>query len=643
MSGFRQSSVADPGHDSLYASTLSSLERFYVAATFYPPAHSRCRGALKDLNSHLDRVLAEDEPLVLEPAHGGCRVQGVFVDLDHPGVRFCLDLLDSMGIARFELDRNTPMKQLHETICTLNSLKLESGSSLHFHTLDFSALPASVRVVQRQFGRGRADLVGKALLPGDLNRRLDSLTSSLDGLSWTEARKQEFRRKAETFLIKTIERMDLSGHDQLAQSSLGRRSLEEVLDLGASAISRAVDLLGFEDTGEDIENLFRNAADALALAQDADSVELMLEVLQESPGVPDDKPGLGDGEIYRRDDTEYARSLDDLVAAVHRLQARSPSASLMAEAPDREVMAICLQLLADGVDATFDLGIRSRVSRAVSGPVSSQLLADLEAALEVLIAGGDRRPIDAVLPLLLPRMIAMGSERFAGFLGRQAPPGDPDRLALLWPHLVGLMLQPNPPADPVLMGTVGRLLASMPARHQDQECQRLNHLPMAETSEIGDGLFRLPPDASRHVLKTLLTTRLGIPTGKALYRHWSREAPSDLVRVLVAILGPYMGGHRNLYCGLLDNPDPDGQPAPFRQRASSILAEAIRKQGRTDQQAAWLPVAIECLGRLGQNEFAPLLRDILGRRRLLVLHAWSGECRASARTALQSLTYGGER
>lgn len=621
---------------------LSSLERFYVAATFYPSAHSRCQGALGDLNSHLDRLLSEDQTLVLELADGGCRVQGVFVDLDHPGAQFCLNLLGSMGIARFEFDRNTPMNQLHAAVCTLNSLKLESESCLHFHTLDFSALPGSVRVVQRQFGRGRAELGGKVLSAGDLNRSLDSLTSALDELPWPKARKEEFRRKAETFLIKTIERMDLKNHDQHVQSSLGHRSLEEVLDLGTSAISRAVDLLGVEDTGQDIENLFRNAADALALSEDSESVELMLDVLQESPGGPEDNPGIGDGETFRRDDTEYSRSLDDLVAAVTRIQARSSSAGPMVISPEREFMAICLQLLADGVDAPFTRGTRARISRAVSGPVSDQLVADLEESLETLFAGGDRRPIDAIVPLLLPQMIATWSDRFADLLSRQAPPDEPDRLALLWPHLVGLMLQPNPPTDPVLTGTVGRMLASMPSRLQDQECQRLNNLAIAGTGEIGDGLFRLPPDANRAVLKALLSTRLGLPTGKALFRHWSRAAPSELVRVLVAVLGPYSSGHRNLYRELLDNPDPDAQTASFRKTASSILAEGIRKQGRTDHQTEWLPAAIENLGRLGQMEFAPLLRDILCRRRLFVLYAWPRECRSSARKALQLMNDVGE-
>ncbi len=621
---------------------LSSLERFYVAATFYPSAHSRCQGALGDLNSHLDLLLSNDEALVLELADGGCRVQGVFVDRDHPGAQFCLNLLESMGIARFEFDRNTPLKQLHAAICTLNSLKLESESSLQFHTLDFSALPGSVRVVQRQFGRGRAELGSKVLAPGDLTQTLNSLTSTLDELPWPEARKEEFRRKAETFLIKTIERMDLKNHDQHAQSSLKRRSLEDVLDLGTSAISRAVDLLGSEDTGEDIESLFRNAADALALAEDSESVELMLEVLQEGPGGPEDPPGIADGETFRRDDTEYSRSLDDLVAVVHQVQARSTLAGLKVSSPDREVMAVCLQLLADGVDASFTRGIRARVAKAVSGPVSGELLAELEETLAALVAGGDRRPIDAVLPLLMPRMIAMGSDRFADFLNRQAPPDEPDRVALLWPHLVGLMLQPNPPTDPALIGTVGRMLASVPSRLQDQECQRLNLLGIAENGDIGDGLFRLPADANRPVLKILLSTRLGLPTGKALFRHWSREAPTDLVRVLVAILGPYVSGHRTLYRGLLDNPGPDAQTASFRMTASTVLAEGIRRQGKTDQQTEWLPGAIEQLGRMGQTESATLLRDIQCRRRLFVLYAWPRECRSSARKALQLMTDGGE-
>ena len=631
--------ITQTGRATSCAEVVASFERFYSAATFYPPVHTKCREALQDLNGQLAELLGTGQPLVLEPREGGVLVQGEFLDQGIQGAGFAFELLDTLGIARFELDRDTPLEQLHQTIRTLNNLKLESESSLQFHTMDFSALPRSIRIVQREFGWGRMNLEGISQQSGGLKSKLDLALSTLREKGWSEERVDEFRQRVEETLARVIERVDRSHKDLHTQSALGRRSLEEVLELGASAISRAVDLLGPEEDDQDIRKLFRNATDSLSLANDSRSVQVMLEVLQE--GEDEEDGGLEDEEPHRRDDTEYSLSAADLVARLHGIRAGSSRVDLAQAEAGGEILAIGLQMLTGGVPADLESEVKARVSQAVAGMNGPRAFQALGGTLDSLLGVGDRKPIDAILPWLLPVLARRDQDRLAIMLEKHTATLEPGRLALLWPHLAELAVQLGQPAGPHLSEVLARALAALPGEQREQESGRLRAAVFCSKADALEKLFQLPGEASRLVLEVLLGSSRGAKVGARLHRLWSRRAPSDMTRILIELLGPFRGEHRGIYLGLLQHSGPEHPSPAFRREATRILALGLKKTAAADRNSARTIKSIELLGRLGQPAAEPILRAIVQEKKMRLFPVWPGACRSRAHRALAALA-GGE-
>ncbi len=534
---------------------LGVFDRFFTVACFYPADHSKCRSSLIELHQAMDKVVAANDALVIQPLDQGVRLQGFHLDKTHLGAPAIFNLLETLGIARFELNRDAPKEELHQMVGTLTAMKLEAESAQEFRTMDFSALPACVKIVQREFSLGS---------PTHKNGEFEE-TPVLD------------------------------------QQSL-------------------------------------QAAQTLTSAEDSSALELMLDVFNESTDLTPDEPENSDEPTLQTDTTSYEISIADLTTRVIQNTAQADTTLITDTDNSGEILAVCLQMLLSGVPDTMSTKLRIRLEKHLLPPCAPQLLATLEKTITDLVQNGNRKPIDAVMPHLLPAFLKNDGEHFTSFMEQLLPVDQPEKTALVWPHLVSLMLQPKAPVSPVARNYLGSAIALLPRDLMGAEAHRLDFLTIVQNGKWGPALFQLPWQQSQGVLQALITGKQSNLVGHNLSKLWERKAPSTLVGLLVKVLGPYEGSHRVFYHGLLENKETKDYPGPMKQELSQMIAAHLMTLDAADKQDTWIVPAIEELGKLNCRESLKDLDRIQKEKRLFFFPVWPSICREAARKASSKIS-----
>ena len=569
----------------------------------------------------------------MEPAQGGIRLQGDFLDHNHLGCENVLSLLDALGAARLRINPKVPLQELHDTVRTLNSLKLEAGSILEFHSLDFQALPASVEVVQRKFGWRQLNLGLDNTMSEKLFSQMKQMMDLVEKQPWSDAKKEEFRLQTESFLVKTIERMDTS----LVRSVQSQRNLEDVLMLGASVVQNAIASLDGDEDPRTINQVFNKAAESLAFGNDSDSIKLMFEVLREGDEnhASDDVAPLN---VPQPDETEYSESINDLKTKVMQISATATEPAVESADYSLEILSICLKMACGGFSGNPEKPLRKLLAKQLTIPLKADKSSLLENAISDLIALGDRKPVDQILPLVFPRLMRSNSEAFAQYLNRLGPLNQPEKIALFWPHLVAMMLRKKPPQNTAVLEYLNQAIGTLPEEMANEEAHRLDFLPVVQAGKMGTALLAWPLSQNRIPLKALLAGRQNTVVGQQLHLLWMEKAPNKLTGVLMRVLGPYFPKHQKIYATILDF-GASGNLSPENQTEFAKLIQGhLKTLGESHRSAGWITHAISLLGQLGSTENLQFLEEIMTLKRRLVLHAWPKECRQEAQAAASKIS-----
>jgi len=619
---------------------ISALEHFFSVASFYPADHSLCREAGDPLMHALEDLASGQPGVTISSGPEGLFLNRHRLRPESPGVALFQKLLGSLGVQRMELSRDLSLDDVHQTVRALNQARLEAESTATLTTLRLQDLPPSVKVVQREFGRGRFKLGGH-MLTSDLGGKLDDLADRIQDLEWSDEMKEEFRQQTQAFLARTIERMDRRPRNQHAQDHRSRRSLEEVLLMGATALSHAIRKAGTSGERPNLTRLFRNAAESLALASDTDSVELILEVMNETVGLDLSQPEEDLQEKWIRDDTVYAHPAAELAKRLPRQEAPEITASILEGCLAEEKRTLQMALLGTGASGPWTERVAGELAAGIDRPQSPASLDRLMFALGALLDGGDRRPIDHLLPHILPGLARFAGERLAAFFGEEVGVEPADRLVLIWPHLVGLLLRPKAPANTELRKALVRLVSALPAREARQEAHRLDYLEVVRRGQFGPAIFQLPLVRTRHALRALLSGRQGSVVVQRLQESWAGRPPHPLAGLAGRVLGEYQLDDLPVYHALLQGNGRLDPGEPEAEEFGRRLQACLENLDRGKREADWVGVAIEQLGCLGHTPAVSLLRRIQKERKLGLLPVWPAVCREKAAQARAALAEGG--
>ncbi len=506
-----------------YSELLETFDRFYSVASFYPPDHSQCQTALRNFYKAMDNVVPTGESMTMEPVRGGLMLQGIFLNENHLGSSHISKLLNELGLSQLQINSQAPLGELHHMANTLNSLKLEASSFHKFHSLDFSNLPPSVKVLakefhQRQFATGS---------PANLARTVDNLQQS-------------------------------------------------------------------DDSEEN------------------------------------NQPSS--------DTTEYSLSVADLKTGVMKIAASAVDPSISPTDHCLELIAICLEMLSSDLGGNHAQALAKNLRKLLALPIDPAKIALLEKSIVLLVEAGDRTPVDQVLPRLIPHLLRNNSEGFARFLKSSLPTDQPEKIAMIWPHLVAMMLMAKPPRNKTLQGYLLEAIASLPEERVQEEAHRLDFLEVVQSGKMGTSLLHWPLSKSHGAIKALLSGRQSMQTGQRLHRIWLDKTPNRLTGVLMQVLGSYEAMHQSYYSMLIDYSVTGELPIERRREVCQLIRESLGSLENSERDAVWVPSAMAELGHPDCPENQTFLEEVYTGKRAFVLYAWPGDSRKAAQSALESFS-----
>ncbi|MFO7608287.1 MAG: hypothetical protein R6X35_03690 [Candidatus Krumholzibacteriia bacterium] len=607
------------------AAVLLALDRLLTAGALYPMGHGRFAAAVAE---YREAAAAAGGTRAVELAADGDAlvVQGTRLAAGLRGMDRLLGLFDKLGIASVRIDADAPEDALHTLATRLLRQRREADAGGHLQQTAFADLPAQVKVVPRTFRKHWSDGIDGRFLP-----ILEAILDDVEKVCATREAGQAARHTLERMFQVFLARGGRDGDATLCAAE-DRAFFESMVRSGPQALSRA--LRGIVERDGDLgslEEIFDDSHEALAAAAAQRALQLLLDAM----AGPDPTRGAElPAPAARRvdDDAGFTIPLAELQAALDGIARQSAPAAALLPGDLREEIGVHLAILGQGTAPTVArqalAGLWQAVGR-VRTAAEREFLRELALSL---MATADKELLDQVLPRLAAPFRERGVDEAAEFWHALAA-GDPERIALVWPHVVAEMLGTQ--TETALRGL--SLLQSL-ATHPDparmlKEVARFESLPSFGVAGFNKGLFHRPRPVLYPVYAALLRTSLGDTFGAWLHEGWVRQ-PADTAGGLAArVTGAYRRELRDLYDAVLAQAQADDGPAPPRVLLDAVR-NAVEQMPPVARGQAWVPVALLVLGQWSPASSRRLLARVRGERRLLVLWSWPKPCRVAARTAL---------
>ncbi|MEW6074622.1 MAG: hypothetical protein AB1726_18770 [Planctomycetota bacterium] len=599
-------------------------------AQLYPADHSRFAAVVEPLLERLRRRRGAGPSLSIEVGSDHLRVDSTTIGLDSREARSIHTVLWFLGASHLAIEARASPRDLHWLASSLVAFVRQNRSAAGGSPSALGDPPAAIHLAYREFGRrvsgADARVLARDLLPVAVQR----IETCLRGTHQSPEIVDRACRSARQLLGRVAEKLETGAGAQNLRRAIGGRSLERALDLCASAITAALEDAAVAGTDfEDLSGLFQATETALALSDDRETMQLMLNVLRQARA-----------EASKAAERSGAGSRDpspaDLEHALREMVERGgPPGALRREDAGAPLPAL-LHLLLDSPSPRQLVGI-SHALRAVHeerrDPGPSAVLRGFFATV---IQRADRQLVDRALPLVADAFCPADPHLVAALLiSIGENPVSPETVAILWPHLLNELLRGAIDGQRELARRSIEVFGTIDPQTLANEADRVARLSSLRSGEISPHAFATADPFLLPVLAIVLERTDHAVLGQWVRRSLRENPPSwagaealHALREHDPRANPFLVQvlREGLHCS----------PSPRLQAmAASLIAGDLAHLPRSHRGEPWVLGAIQALASLPEEHGRDILRFIRGERRLVFWPAWPRACRKAARRALQ--------
>ena len=623
-----------PGDVTDHSATASfGIGRLLALAAIYPAGHPRC----VEIE---DQVLAGCQQcgplgLVLKVSPQGLFTPEGELSLGDANFERLHGTLHVLAIVSLRIDATVSAEDLRQFVSTLRRVRASTQRSTGFSRPDLSGhLPDTIQVAHREFG---ARLVSESVA-ATIHGARAALLHHLRGI----APQDELATATElmgTIVARIVERVE---HGPLvpADRSTRGRALDSVLDLCAHAMKHAIEqMLKAGEPLDELGTLVQNVEKAVALGQDKQSVEALLDVLRlasdEVQTPPDPGPEGSDGQHVECE--QHTLTFEQLESQLEALAA-DPRPFVSPAIEQQEELTILLQLaLHATAEQLLRVATALRSCRTADwGPAEFRILVhgcvDFAAKRDVSL-------VDLFLPTLCELARGVPGQHLHDFLlPLSSSIAAPATRVRLWPHVVNELLHRATSApdgagdDAADADKLWARLLTIAGADQAPYVKRLLRLDFVLRGRLPAAVLDAAPP-----LRSVLVALLGSPEGEALGRHLFQELRQGAAhwpgwQALLA-LPRYDSNARLLVQEALRAGNEAAESHWLQHQSAQILATTLVYLPKERRSEPWIPEALTALGEQPDANCASALSAVLRRR--LFWPQWPATCRRAARAALR--------
>lgn len=617
----------------LAAAFLDALAKLESFATLYGAEHHRVAEGVAAVLAAGEACTSPGDPLVFGVIEERARIGDHEVAPANGPQQQVLEELMALGVAAICVRPHATVDDWHALARCLRSASAASRTGTALQGPGLEALPASIEVARREFGR-RVAPPGLAAAQAVA----DETCAVLEKAPFAQAERRQCRNYVEGSLRRMSERLTAL-FDEGASDAGSTRDLLEVLNVAGSTLRHAIEKYIADNTeGASLRSLFQSIEAAAALSEDPDAARVMLDVLRESA---DEVLGGGaDATELEPESTAgetYSMRLGELRCALAEFTAAAPALEGLDGQDRGEAIAICLQLLLDAASPGVELSARHQLSTLIKPPLSLSERRPLEEALAEACSTLEGERLDRLLGMLLEALSAANKGSWPVSVLQvffSCPEG---QLEALWPYAANEILAGRSFKDPGLAKSLCGFVSSLPTQSAQAAIRRLGRLDAVNAGALSRAAFSPPREDLSRFYQLLLDSRLASQVGPALLAGLKAHTPAwpgglvfqtcenydDTVRFL--LLSTLKGGS-------IRKPSQQAQQCAL-ERLSRRLVELPPEQRETP----WVAAAIRSLGFASGAEVESHVQQIASERRWLLKPVWPRPCRAAAKTALASI------
>ena len=606
---------------------LHALVRFESVAALYPSTHTRTVEAGEELLGALRACADANGTVQIVNLAGRLSVQSSEVADSSAAARRLRAEFDMLGVVALEIAREVALEDLHAFARTWRSTVQSVANTRGLRTAELSHLPPTIRAHYREFGQR------VSVDPSTAVEVVETVEVAAVG--------HNSRENCQRVVDKTLRRVAARMHSADAPAALqtsapAARSLDDVLQIAAQVLQHAIERYLSESTEVGgLRKLFDSIELATALSPDAESAELMLEVLRESADEVLEAEAAEAEQVIAQigpDREHYERTIEALRDEL-AVQAGGPVLEGLEFDDRRECLSILFEL-GGGTRVTGSKRVLAdRLRKLLSEPLAGGEHETVQAAIKELCARANAQTFDSILPEIAAALGEGQSQVWLAALVEAAAALDVERLEVLWPHLANqILLGPRTRTSPYFAAAVAQV-ARLPRAKIIGAVRRLQHLEALLENKVARHAFAPPRAELANLYVALLGTMHAELVGAHLHGHlrahpdkWPgaralacmRSADRECCELLARMFGAQSKSERMQV-----------ELAAARTLASKV--ESLPRESRND---AWIAPALEWLGQFDSSEIAALLGRIVGERRMLLVAQWPTACREAAARAL---------
>jgi len=611
---------------------LKAVDKLLTVGAYYSSDHDQYREVSEKSCAQMVDAIGPGQTMTIEITASGMMIRSQLLNPQHRNVRLLHDLLVPLNIAQLEFSADLTPADLRLAISALQLHKQNLGNSDGFKEIRIDNLPPTVSTASLSVVHGDGDLDGQA--DGEAFSLDDIFGSGSSGegvlreddlMSESEKLAREFMEVVSR-ILENLER-DEPGPDENSSAPHPDSTPENIKAL-REALRRLVEV---NPDPRDLARLIEHAKRALDLSHDPGSVDLVFSLLKKEVESGGDWKYQARKKSGDKPPPEFKLTLEQLRQTVSDLETEGPSPADPGPSSLSNYLGICFQLLTADPSEALEVALVANLEQTIAGRDMTRQDMNLCSAAVATSALKDNPIIlDRVLSAFCGPLRVYRPDYLAKFWTRLWETLEPERRALVWPHLVSDLLQGLDNTATETIEGLWRAAGELDSKIAVAQVSRLECTPALRRKSICPILMSLPLTPVFPVHLALMKSSLAPLHGPRLHDHLLRQPPNGLTEILMKALGQYDPDNDTFYLSLIKQSGSCDITPDLRRMAATLICEALANLPAENRQEVWVSRSVGWLGKLDPGFSLPLLNLIRNQRKLFFFKAWPAECRELA-------------
>jgi hypothetical protein len=622
------------------AAFLKAIDQLLTVGAYYSADHDQYRVVSEKSCAQMVDAMGTSKVMAIEVTASGMMIRSQLVDPNHRNVRLLHDLLVPLNIAQLEISANLTAADLRLAISALQLHKQNLGNTTGFQEIKIENLPSSVSTASRGVVQDNGQNNN-----GDEDSGLMTLDEMFDfedhseGKAFLDDLIPDSEKLAREFMkiVGTILENLEQDHAETAADGAAQHpdtTPENIMAL-REALRRLVEV---NPDPADLARLIEHAKRALDLSRDPGSVDLVFSLLKKEVERGDDWKYKAREKGINKPQKEYRLNLEELRKEISDLETNGREPDEPGPSARSNYLGICFHLLGADPAEALEISLVSNLEQIISsGEMTREDLNLCSAAVATSALKNNQVALDSVLPAFCNPLRVSHPAYLVRFWVRLWETLEPDRRALVWPHLVSDLLQGIDGIPAATIEVMWLAAGELESKTAIMLVSRLECTPALRNKTISPSLMTLPLALMYPVHLALMKSSQASVHGPRIHDTLHCHPPNGLIEILMKALGKYDPVNDSFYLSLIKQSGGDSITPDLRRMSTRLISEAVADLPEDNRTDDWVARAITWIGKLDAAFALPMLTRIRDERKYIFFKAWPAECRELAAKIVSSV------